>query len=321
MNTLQHRFFDPSSLERLFNEKEVSRHRVIESPLCDITIDPLHEEIALTVPAVGPEPDLGPYGRISFSVLGDSRDKEYEIRIDASNAHFEAYNILTAIIEELFAGSSLIHATTEALANYKELLRGGGGLTNEQQKGLYGELIVLRKLIRAVGEIEAIGCWLGPQSEQHDFAFADYDAECKTTLSEKRIHTISSSSQLEKTPGRDLWLISVQITRAGSQSGESLSELINSIVGSLHTQRIRFLRHLTDQGWRSVDAASYSQKYMLRSRIENYFVGDDFPAITNQRLLGIIPSFELLSGISYRVDVSARTPGRAPMPLDVSTAS
>jgi hypothetical protein len=315
MSNLQHRFFDPDSLERLFAEREISRHRVISTPRCEITIDPIHEEIALTVPAEGSEPDVSKFSRISFAVLGDGSESEFEIRVDATDAHFEAYNILTAIVDELFAGSSFARATTEALGSYKALLRGKSGLSSEQQLGLYGELLVMRYLIASIGETSAIQAWLGPASEQHDFVFGAFDAECKTTTSEKRIHTIGSASQLERNPGRDLWLISVQLTRAGLDSGESLNELVTSVAGSLHMEAENFWGYLRGLGWRREDGALYSQRLMLRSGIQTYLVTEDFPAITTTALQSVIPHFETVSDVSYRVDVSSREFGIAPAPL------
>lgn len=315
MSNLQHRFFDPDSLERLFAEREISRHRVIDSPRCEITIDPIHEEIALTAPAEGAEPDVSKFSRIAFSVLGDGDDREFEVRVDATDAHFEAYTILTAIIDELFAGSSFARATADALGNYKALLRGKTGLSAEQQQGLYGELLLMRQLVASIGEADAIDAWLGPESEQHDFVFGAFDAECKTTTSEKRIHMIGSASQLETIPGRDLWLISVQITRAGLDSGESLNELVADVARGLDTETERFWGYLRRLGWRRDDADMYSQRFMLRSHIQMYLVTDDFPAITTEALKSVIPHYETVSDVSYRVDVSSREPATAPAPL------
>lgn len=315
MSNLQHRFFDPDSLERLFAEREISRHRVIDSPRCEMTIDPIHEEISLTAPAEGAEPDVSKFSRISFAVLGDGDDSVFEVRVDATDAHFEAYNILTSIIDELFAGSSFARATTEALGNYKALLRGKSGLSPEQQHGLYGELLLMRELIASLGEANAIDAWLGPASEQHDFVFGAFDAECKTTTSEKRIHMIGSASQLENVPGRELWLISVQITRAGLDSGESLNELVSDVAESLDTQAERFWGFLRDIGWRRDDADMYSQRFMLRSRIQTYLVTNDFPAITTAALKSVIPHYDTVSDVSYRVDVSSRESATAPAPL------
>jgi len=320
MSNLQHRFFDPDSLERLFSEREISRHRVIDTPRCVITIDPIHEEIALTVPAEGAEPDVSKFSRISFEVLGDGTEREFEIRVDATDAHFEAYNILTAIIDELFTGSTFARATTEALGSYKALLRGKSGLSTEQQLGLYGELLVVRQLIASIGEANAIEAWLGPASEQHDFVFGAFDAECKTTTSEKRIHTIGSASQLEKIPGRDLWLISVQITRAGLDAGESLNELVTAVAASLDTEADKFWNYLRGLGWRREDGDLYSQRFMLRSAVQTYLVTDDFPAITTAALKSVIPHFETVSDVSYRVDVSSRETATAPAPLHETTS-
>ncbi|MFP3459794.1 PD-(D/E)XK motif protein [Arthrobacter globiformis] len=318
MSNLQHRFFDPDSLERLFAEREISRHRVIDTPRCEITIDPIHEEIALTVPAEGSEPDVSKFSRISFAVLGDGPDSEFEIRVDATDAHFEAYNILTAIIDGLFAGSSFARATTESLGSYKALLRGKSGLSTEQQLGLYGELLLLRQLIAYLGEANAIEAWLGPASEQHDFVFGAFDAECKTTISEKRIHTIGSASQLEKIPGRDLWLISVQVTRAGLDSGESLNELVTDVAASLDMEADKFWGYLRGLGWRREDGDLYSQRFILRSPIQTYLVTEDFPAITTAALKSVIPHFETVSDVSYRVDVSSREPATPPDPLHIT---
>ncbi|MGO4144578.1 PD-(D/E)XK motif protein [Paenarthrobacter sp. YAF11_1] len=321
MSSIQHRFFDPVSLERLFREREISRHRVIENPRCEITIDPIHEEIALTAPAMGVEPDVSKFSRISFAVIGDGPASEFEVRVDATDAHFEAYNILTTIVDELFAGSSFARATTEALGNYKALLRGKSGLSSEQQHGLFGELLLMRQLIPLIGEASAVDAWLGPASEQHDFVFGAYDAECKTTTSEKRIHVIGSASQLEKNPSRDLWLISVQITRAGLDSGKSLNELVADVAYSLDTESERFWNYLKGLGWHREDADLYSQKFMLRSPIQTYLVTEDFPAITTAALMSVVPHFETVSDLSYRIDVSSREPATAPAPLNQATSN
>lgn len=317
MTPLNHRFYDSASLARLFDETEVTRHRVIDSPRCDITIDPLHEEIALSVPAIGPEPELRQYGRISFSCRGDFPDREYEIRVDATGAHFEAYNILTSIVEEMYSGADFAKATTVVLGTYKELLQKMGRLSEEQQRGLYGELLVLRHLIEAMGESDAISSWLGPTNEQHDFGFPDFDAECKTTTSEKRIHTISSATQLERTPGRPLWLISVQITRAGSHSGESLADLVASIADSLYNEEQKFWQHMVNLGWKRSDAPLYSQKFMLRSAIQSYLVDDSFPAITSSTLANLVPNWDTVSGLTYRIDISSRRLGPSPLLLSI----
>lgn len=315
MNGLNHRYLEPELLEELFSLTQQSRHRVIEEPRCEIIIDPRHEEITLVTAAVGPEPDVAKFSRIRLELADDAESPTYELSIDATDAHFEAYSILTAVVDELFEGASFARATSAALSNYKALVRGKAAMTPEQQHGLYGELLVMRHLIHSLGETAAVSAWLGPDNEQHDFVFATFDAECKTTTSERRLHTIGTVMQLEPNPDRELWLLSVQITRGGLDSGESLTELINSIGGSLCNSNERFHGRLQRLGWRSEDADMYSQKFMLRSRIQGYPVTPDFPAITNGLLKPVVPEFNSVSDITYRIDVTQRQAFVIPAPL------
>ena len=64
----------------------------------------------------------------------------------------------------MFAG-----AVNAAVANLRNLLAARTRLSEEQQRGLLGELLLLERLLLEHGPT-ALEWWLGPAAEQHDFA-------------------------------------------------------------------------------------------------------------------------------------------------------
>ena len=71
----------------------------------------------------------------------------------------------------------------ETLEDWRELLGSGGrqGLGPSQLLGLFGELWVLRRLVKI--SPSAIASWLGPLGTPHDFSFGATALEVKTTSS------------------------------------------------------------------------------------------------------------------------------------------
>ena len=132
---------------------------------------------------------------------------------------------------------------------------------------------------------------------------------------------IHGAGQLEPSPGRSLWLVSVQITRAGGNpDGVGLPGLIHEIRERLTGTRDRFVSRLSSEGWDDDDAAMYPTAYVLRTTPAAYLVDDDFPAVTRQRLRSVVPHSDLVSDVTYRVNVSGRTAGSPGQPLDTFVA-
>jgi hypothetical protein len=91
----------------------------------------------------------------------------------------------------------------------------------DQVVGLWGELHLLERLIRDTGE-GAINYWFGHKAQVHDFRFSGgCELEVKTTRRERREHIISNFTQLQASPGSQLYLYSIGICE--SPSGESLA--------------------------------------------------------------------------------------------------
>ncbi|PLC10917.1 hypothetical protein AUQ48_16565 [Kocuria flava] len=226
------------------------------------------------------------------------------LSIDARHAHMEAYGMVLSVVDGMRSGQNFADAADSALRHLRMLLKARRRLSEQQQIGLLGELLVLQGLVERIGAGAALDSWLGPLAEEHDFVFATYDVEVKTTVSERRVHMISGDTQLQASPGRPLWLISLQLTRAGTRSGVTLSDQITRVRSLLDTGRPDFDDHLENLGWLDIDDPLYDERFLWRAEPLAYLVDDDFPAVTHERLAATVPRIDLITRLSYAVDVT-----------------
>ena len=305
-----------ATLESYFSSETVIPIEITEDPRCVLRIDAPNDRLELWTPAHGPEPDVSRFHRVSHRKVRTDGKYWSVLAIDARAAHLEAYSLIAAVVDGLAEGLSFQAAINSSLAAYRELISLKGKLSEQKTIGLFGELLVFEHLLQTVGEGTAVDAWLGPLAEEHDFATALFDAEVKTTLSERRTHIIASEYQLEPTLSRPLWLISIQLTRAGAATeGLTLTELINRVRSNLENGRQLVDDHLHDLGWLEQDAALYHEKYMKRSEPAAYAVDSRFPAINREIIEAGVARADLVRDISYRVDVSDIDASRPPEPL------
>lgn len=308
---------DPAIVESYFRLGFPARFTLLEEPQTVMTIDPTRDEVRLETPAHGSEPDVTAYEHISVEAVDRADGRWYELRVDASDSRYEAYVLVVSVADQLRSGASVRHAVSEALAALRDLLKSRKGLTDDKVAGLIGELLVFEHLLGRLDEGAALAGWLGPLAEEHDFGLPEHDVEVKTTKSESRVHVIGTEHQLEPVPGRPLYLLSVQITRAGAAADAfSLPDLIGRIRGRLLSGLRTFDRALEGLGWRDDDADLYRTRFQVRSQPRAYLVDDRFPAITSARLDDVVPQRPLVSAVSYRIDASSLQHAAVPAPLD-----
>lgn len=316
MTETAHGYLTPETLAKYFKASVVTVQRLCTDPLCRLRIDPIAQQLALLVPAHGAYPDVRALARLSVDTVDVDGTDWFQLSVDAQGMHYEAYSVLASIVDDMRDGRSFVVAVSDALRAFRQLLDSRHGLIPERQQGLLGEMLVLRHVRDVAGPEVAVDSWLGPSAEEHDFGFDGFDAEVKTTTSETRSHVISSVTQLEASVARPLWLVSIQLTRAGTAgSGWSLAELVADLRTSLGAGNERFLDHLRLLGWRDTDHDLYLTRYKLRSAFRAYLVDGDFPAVTRARLKAVVPRPELVGDVSYRVDVSTLQAGHPPAPL------
>lgn len=217
----------------------------------------------------------------------------------------DAYPLLCAIADRVQLGKQeMREAIGGMLDSLHVLLAHRTLLSEEEQTGLFGELIVLRRLVQCVSAKAAVAAWRGPASEEHDFDIGNVDLEVKTTMSEARHHWISSLEQLKPTVGRPLWFGSVQLTMAGA-GGHSLPELIATTEASLPEAETlaAFRKKLDEAKWRADLSHLYPRRLRLRTKIALLRVDASFPALTPDLLAASNTDQSRLVKVRYMIDV------------------
>lgn len=268
-----------------------------------LRIDPSHREFALESPADGSFEDSGDLRNLTVELDETADPPAYILTIKVGDYPDAAASLAQAIVRSLDSGTSYSTALDRALDDFRDLLRRKRRMSEAQETGLHGELLVLDHLIGTIGESTAVDAWVGPTSEEHDFVLAGYDLEVKTTTSEARKHVIHGPGQLLPRPDVLLWLVSIQLTRAGGGPGQSLTDLVRHVLSRLGSRAPRVREELDRIGWREEDADLYSQRRALRSIPRCYCVDDDFPAVTPAVLSGGTANASLISDLRYTVDV------------------
>lgn len=179
------------------------------------------------------------------------------------------------------------------------------GLSNEEQRGLFGELYFLRKFISNAENISSkIQSWTGPLKEIKDFQFGSWGVEVKTTSgnNHQKIN-ISSERQLDTSNTTNLYLNHLSLEfREGT--GETLPVIVDSIIEILKSE-ITALNHfknlLFEAGYFEHHRELYLSKgYLIRNNTY-YRVEGDFPRIEENNIpsgVGDVKYSIIVSGCS-----------------------
>lgn len=275
------------------------------TPECRIVFDPSHDHMSLLTPLTGKEPDVTKLKNLTFSTTMDGDVEWGELRVEAADSHQAAFAMVTTVANRLqLDKESLALAVPHAVEVYQNLLKKRTGLNDEQQRGLVGELLLLEHLVGKYGVELTVEAWHGPLAEEHDFFFASQHFEVKTTTGERRKHVIGNTSQLTQSAGTDLWLVSIQITAGVGGAGRSLPRLVADAREAVGDERPEFDGRLGEMGWKDVEADLYPTLWQLRSSPRAYLVDEQFPRLTEVLLSPHVPNWNLVTDVSYRIDVT-----------------
>ena len=314
----------PNLLEYL-NAGAPAMVRISGTPGVDLVIEPAEQRVAIRGPwpGTGDVPDLASYRHLDTRVGTDVSGDWVEFVVSGRSVLQEAYPVLTAIADRVqLHGDGMGAAIRGVLDSYRRLLSSLGRLSEQQELGLYGELLVLNHLMGSVGEDKAVASWRGPMHEEHDFGLEGFDIEVKTTLSEDRNHRISSLTQLEPSPDRNLWLVSLQLTThgvGGTTLPRSIQEMMDAMLSL--AARLIFVERLTDAGWDPSHSHLYTRQFTLRSEVLTFEVTSEFPAITAHHLQSAGLPIERFSHVSYILSTSGLVPDSPPAELQGIGAS
>jgi len=280
---------------------------VTGNPDVVVFVDESGSRIGLrTLAAGGQVVEPSPVAEIDVRTVNVAGTEMFEISTRAFQLFAEFYAVLEEIADRLqLKGASPTAAFGETLANWRALLRPTERMSDEQRLGLFGELLVLDRILISTGP-GSIGAWTGPMAEPHDFRLGEREIEVKTTASRKRSHLISSLEQLEPSPGRQLFLLSIQVEPAGNTAGLSLTELVDRVrahlaPGTVHRESFESSLLV---GWRYSDVHGplYRERYQLRTAPVLVRVTDDVPRLTPSLLAGM-PGSQRIEDVQYRITV------------------
>jgi putative PD-(D/E)XK family protein DUF4420 len=277
------RHLTTDSFREYVNAGAPSVLKIDGSPIMYLVINPAPQRIALRAPLTQYGlPDVSGYRYLSAATIHWNDTQWCDLRIDG-DIMFDAYPIVCAIADRVqLMSMDFGSAVLEALDALRQLLAGRGMLSEEQEIGLFGELLVLRHLLRRLPAADALTSWRGPAGEEHDFALPDADVEVKSTTSELRSHWIGDLRQLQPSPGRRLVLLSIQLTGAGPE-GASLAELIGEVCDLVSDAAAKAeLRRRLDYPDRY--STAHPRRFRLRTTPAIFDVDSEFPAITPGRL-------------------------------------
>ncbi|MDP3600962.1 MAG: PD-(D/E)XK motif protein [Bosea sp. (in: a-proteobacteria)] len=189
------------------------------------------------------------------------------------------------------------------------LLRGGKQeiLSEDSQKGLIGEIQILKLLISTVGAKAALAAWTGPSGAPKDFELKEDCIEVKARRGASQPFVkISNEYQLTDVSARRLWLAVLAVDKVQQPHGKTLTEEVVDLTDLLERSEPSAIMdwdlHLADAGYDSLH--DYSAWRWMASSPDFHAVTEGFPRIVAPVPLG-------LSGVTYTLGLSACAPFRA----------
>lgn len=226
------------------------------------------------------------------------------------NAQLELFDTLC---RDVMAAGELADTEAEALERaigrtfrWHYLLRGGKleVLSEEAQKGLIGEIEVLKLLISTIGAKPALTAWTGPSGAPKDFELKADCIEVKARRGASQPFVkMTNEFQLADVPDRRLWLAVLAADKVQPPHGRTLTEYVSEVTELLERTEPSAIMdwdlHLADAGFDILH--DYSSWRWIVSAPEFHAVTETFPRIAAPVPLG-------LSSVSYALALSACTP-------------
>jgi Putative PD-(D/E)XK family member, (DUF4420) len=162
------------------------------------------------------------------------------------------------------------------------------GLSEEAQRGLFGEIWVLNDFfLNVLTPMNAVSAWVGPDPGNQDFIHEGIAVEVKTSLAKRHSRlSISNEKQLDESPFRKLFLAHVRLDD-GSTNGESLPSLVNRCRDRFCEDPFaarKFDNSLLDAGYLDAHALLYEGRSWQVSSLRFFHVHGDFPRLTEASL-------------------------------------
>lgn len=258
-----------------------------------------------------PVPDLPKLRNLEIRFQTLPGDPILYIRLK-DNAQLELFETLC---RDVMAAVELAKTEAEAIERaigrtfrWHYLLRGGKleVLSEEAQKGLIGEIEVLKLLIGTVGAKPALTAWTGPSGAPKDFELKSDCIEVKARRGASQPFVkITNEHQLADVGARRLWLAVLAVDKVELPHGRTLTEYVAEVTGILERTEPSAIMdwdlHLADAGFDTLH--DYSAWRWIVSTPDFHSVTEGFPRIAAPVPLGV-------SSVSYALALSACAPFR-----------
>lgn len=170
------------------------------------------------------------------------------------------------------------------LASWRQLFELGdlGLLSENQIRGLCGELLYLRTLVESIGALAAVSAWVGPSRADQDFQAQSHAWEIKTIRPGCDVIKISSETQLDtKLRSVDLVVIELGNCAVASQGAFTLNSMVGEIQSLLkpnYQARLLFDDLLFKAGY--ILRPEYDALNLVVRNVAVFGVRVGFPCIT-----------------------------------------
>jgi hypothetical protein len=257
-----------------------------------------------------PTPELVKYKFVSVQRHAHGGKQYLRLETDDKDLFVEFFNFSKTVADNVVNGGATAYAALlDTIRSFNRLFSSEGSITDETRIGLIGELWVLRQLIKEVGD-DAVKCWMGPKKDAHDFRFDEAELEVKTTRSAAREHKISRIDQLQESPGKKLFLLSIQLVETPHDRSLAVSTLTARIRGDLGDHNLleafneKLAKCLPKELEEGVDEGR--PLYQLRSEAALMEVNDSFPRLVPKslELLSVHQKDGRITGLEYSIDVT-----------------
>jgi hypothetical protein len=195
------------------------------------------------------------------------------------------HQLVTDVVGEILAcdkRGDVIAAIVRILSRWQMFLEGHVGPMSEQEvRGLVGELVVLERLSRRIGVARALVAWRAPHGSIRDFESGAESIEVKTYApSSGAVVQISDPLQLLPDPGVPLLLACQALSRTDGQ-GFALPELVRQVRKSFDSDHVLgddLTNALAARGYLDSHSDRYLTRYTLGEMMV-FQVRDGFPRI------------------------------------------
>lgn len=223
-----------------------------------------------------------------------NRNMQFLVVMLLSNQHKDVFSTLCEDlilkVADVREENSLVQELITRLEKWHLLFEklGRQGLSDEAQRGLYGELFFLRKFLNKSADAEyCINSWRGAEKAVQDFQYSDWAVETKTTSGKNQQKLqIASERQLDTSLVPNIFLIHISL-EVRENHGETLNDIvaeISEILSGSPAALSAFKLKLLEAGYFSHHHDEYEEKgYSIRQE-SIYRITDDFPKITENMI-------------------------------------